>query len=252
MLALTQTPPLRMNLGVRTYVGRTEIDFARVLDQHAAYCRLLAAGGAAVRVLEVNAHFPDGVFIEDTAVVLDEVAILASMGTSERRGEPRGVELALRDYREVVRIELPAILEGGDVLRIGKTLVAGISSRTSAAGIAELSAIAGRHDYTVKSVRVRSCLHLKTACTALPDGRLLVNPAWLDMAALRSFESIPVPAEEPWGANILLLGQVVVLAAAHQRTTELIQQLGFETRGVDISEFAKAEGGVTCLSLLLK
>jgi dimethylargininase len=252
MLALTQTPPLRMNLGVRTYVGRTEINFSRVLDQHAGYCRCLAGLGAEVRVLEVNAHFPDGVFIEDTAVVLDEVAILASMGTAERRGEPAGVELALRQYRDVVRIELPATLEGGDVLLLGKTLLAGISSRTNASGIAELATIAGRHGYSVNSVRVRNCLHLKTACTALPDGRLLVNPAWLDMPALQSFETVSVPAEEPWGANVLLLSSIVVLPAAHCRTAELVQQLGFETRSIDISEFAKAEGGVTCLSLLLQ
>lgn len=251
MLALTQTPSLRMDLGVRTYVGRTGLDFARALSQHADYCRALVGCGAAVRVLEVNAHFPDGVFVEDTAVVLDEVAILAAMGTHSRRAEPAGVEQVLGEYRELARIELPATLEGGDVLRIGKRLLVGLSSRTNAAGIAALTAIVNRHGYVVQAVPVKECLHLKTACTALPDGRLLVNPAWIDVAAIGGLDTIAVPALEPWAANLLLVGNTVVLAAAHERTAEQICKLGFETRSVDISEFAKAEGGVTCLSLLL-
>ncbi len=251
MLALTHTPSLRMDLGVRTYVGRQPLDFSRALDQHAAYCRALAACGAEIRVLEVNSRFPDGVFIEDTAVVLDEIAILASMGTPERCAEPAGIEQALREHRQIARIAPPATLEGGDVLQLGKTLLAGLSRRTNRAGIDSLAQIAGPLGYRVQAVPVRGCLHLKTACSAVPDGRLLVHPAWLDVAVLRAFPLIPIPPQEPWGANVLLLDRVVVLAAAHVRTAELLAKLGFETRPVEISEFAKAEGGVTCLSLLL-
>ena len=197
MLALAQAPSLRMDLGVRTYVGRTAIEFTRVLDQHPGYCRALAECGAQVCVLEVNAHFPDGVFIEDTAVVLDELAILASMGTASRRAEPGGIEQTLRAYRDVVRLELPATLEGGDVLRIGRRLLVGLSSRTNAAGIEALTAIVNRYGYVVQTVPVRQCLHLKTACTALPDGRLLVNPAWVDATALAGLELLSIPTTEP-------------------------------------------------------
>src|SRR5262245_38368097 len=143
MLALTQTPSLRMGRCVRTYVGRTALDFSRVLEQHAGYCRALAACGAAVRVLEVNAHFPDGVFLEDTAVVLDELAILASMGTASRRGEPAGIEQILSEHRGILRIHPPGQLEGGDVLQIGRRLLVGLSSRTNAAGIEAVAAPAG-------------------------------------------------------------------------------------------------------------
>ena len=251
MLALAQAPSLRMDLGVRTYVGRTALEFSRVLDQHAGYCRALADCGAQVRVLEVNAHFPDGVFIEDTAVVLDEIAVLASMGTASRRAEPPGVEQALQEYRDVVRLDAPANLEGGDVLRIGRRLLVGLSSRTNAAGIEALTAIVNRHDYVVQTVPVRQCLHLKTACTALPDGRLLVNPAWIDVSALAGLELLSIPQAEPWAANVLLANQAVLLAADHVQTIELIDKLGFDVHPVQISEFAKAEGGVTCLSLLL-
>jgi dimethylargininase len=251
MLALTQTPSLRMDLGVRTYVGREQLDFSRVLDQHAGYCRALAAAGAGVRVLEVNSRFPDGVFLEDTAVILDKLAIVASMGTPARTEETLGVEQVLREYRDVVRLAPPAKLEGGDVLQVGKTLLVGLSQRTNSAGSEALSQVAKPLGYNVIAVPVRGCLHLKTACTALTDGRLLVHPSWLDVSPLRGFPLIPIPPQEPWAANVLLVGQTVVLAATHVRTAELIAKLGFQTRPVEISEFAKAEGGVTCLSLLI-
>jgi dimethylargininase len=251
MLALAQTPSLRMDYGVRTYVAREAIDFTQVLAQHAGYCRTLANCGAAVRVLEINSHFADGVFIEDTAVVLDEVAILASMGTASRRGEPAGIEQVLREYREVVRIEPPAMLEGGDVLRVGKTLLVGLSTRTNAAGVSALADVARRYDYKIHSVAVRGCLHLKTGCTALPGGRLLVNPAWIELSGLRGYELIFVPDDEPAAGNVILLDAAVILAAAHQRTAGMIAKLGVTAHPVDISEFAKAEGGVTCLSILI-
>ena len=145
MLALAQTPSLRMDYGVRTYVAREAIDFSRVLAQHAAYCRTLANCGAAVRVLEINSHFADGVFIEDTAVVLDEIAILASMGTASRRGEPPGIEQVLREYREVARIELPRhARRRRRAPRRTRRCWSASPTRTNAAGVAALAEIAGR------------------------------------------------------------------------------------------------------------
>lgn len=251
MLALTHVPSPRMELGQRTYVGRAPIDHVLAAREHRDYCRLLRECGADVRILDVNRELPDCVFIEDTAVVLDEVAVLASMGTESRRAEPAGVEPELRKHREVRRVEQPAMLEGGDVLRVGRTLLVGLSSRTNRAGVAALGEIARPFGYGVVAVPVRGCLHLKTACTALDDRRLLVNPAWLDLHALQGFDLLRVPEEEPWGANVARIGDRVGLSADHVRTAETIRALGFEVRTIDLSEFAKAEGGVTCLSLLL-
>src|SRR5206468_133676 len=152
-----------------------------------------------------NSHLPDCAFIEDTAMVLDEIAVLASFGVESRRGEPAAVAPLLSEYREVVRVEPPATIEGGDVLRVGKTLFVGQSRRTNAAGAAALTAITAPFGYRVTTIRVSSCLHLKTACTALPDGRLLVNPAWINADALRDYELVPVPKDEPWSANVALL-----------------------------------------------
>ena len=251
MLALTHAPSPNLEQCQRTYVAPAPIAYGLAVRQHEAYCQMLRRSGADVRTLVVNPGLPDSVFIEDTAVVLDEVAVLASMGAPSRRAEPAGIEPELRKYREVERIEPPATVEGGDVLRVGRTLLAGLSSRTNAAGMGALRAIVRRFGYEVRPVPVRRCLHLKSACAALPDGRLLVNPAWLEVRALRGFALVRVPDPEPDAANALLVGARVCLAAAHPRTADLVRGLGFDVQTIDLSEFAKAEGCVTCLSLLL-
>jgi dimethylargininase len=251
MLALTHVPSSQMEKGVRTYVERAPIDPARAVRQHAEYCRVLRQCGADVRILDVNRAMPDCVFIEDTAIVLDEVAVLGSMGTPSRRAEPAGIEPELRKYRDVERVQTPATIEGGDVLRVGRTLLVGLSSRTNRAGVSALEAVVRRFGYKVMPVRVRQCLHLKTACTALDERRLLVNPAWLDVQALDGFDLLHIPEEEPWSANVARVGARLCIAADHMRTAEMIRQLGFDVQTVDLSEFARAEGGVTCLSLLL-
>ncbi|MGE5191717.1 MAG: dimethylarginine dimethylaminohydrolase family protein [Deltaproteobacteria bacterium] len=251
MLALTHLPSPRIADCLVTYVERSAIDIDRALRQHAAYCDALRDYGAEVRTLNVNRNLPDSTFIEDTAVVLDDVALIARPGAAARRAETEGIETELRKYRPVERIAAPATLEGGDVLRVGGVLLVGLSSRTSPAGAAALDAVVRRFGYTVRTVPIHGCLHLKTACTALPDRRLLINRTWLDVEALRGFELIEVPAAEPFGANIACLGERVLAGAEHAQTADLIRGMGFELRTVELDEFAKAEGGVTCLSLLL-
>jgi dimethylargininase len=251
MIALTHTPSPNLEQCQRTYVAPAPIAYEFAVRQHEDYCRMLRRLGVDVHTLVFNRGLPDSVFIEDTAVVLDEVAVLASMGAPSRRAEPAGIEPELCKYREVERIEPPATVEGGDVLRVGRTLLAGLSSRTNAAGMEALRAIVGRFGYEVRPVPVRQCLHLKSACSALPDGRLLVNPAWLEVRALRGFAMVQVPDAEPDAANTLPVGMRVCLPAAHPQTADLVRGLGFDVQTIDLSEFAKAEGCVTCLSLLL-
>ncbi len=250
MLALTHAPSPRMDLGLRTHLERVPIAPELAVRQHGEYCRMLRELGVDVVTLDVNRDLPDSVFIEDSAVVLDEIAVLGTMGNAARRAELAGIEAELRKHRTVHRLELPATLEGGDVLRVSRTLFVGVSSRTNPEGVRALDAIVRRYDYTVVPVGVRGCLHLKTACTALPDQCLLVNPAWLDTSALRGFETLAVPDEEPWAANTLSINGVVCMAAEHVQTAELIRTRSFDTKTVSLSEFLKAEGGLTCLSLL--
>ena len=251
MLALTHVPSPNLERCLRTFVAPAPLDYSRAVGQHEAYCRMLRKCGAGVRKLAVNSDLPDCVFIEDTAIVLDELAVLASMAAPSRYAEPAGIEPELRKYREVEHVELPATIEGGDVLRVGRKLLVGLSSRTNREGLKALEVTVRRFGYEVRPVPVRQCLHLKSACTALPDERLLVNPDWLDVAILKDFELVRVPDTESDAANVALVGASVCLPAAHPRTAELISQLGFKVQTVDVSEFAKAEGCVTCLSILL-
>jgi dimethylargininase len=252
IVAITHAPSPRMNDAVRTFIDVHEIDLDLAALQHEAYRRTLERAGARVVLLDTNLAHADAVFVEDTAVVLDEVAIVTSMGAPSRRDEPGGIEPELRRYRaEIARIEAPATLEGGDVLRVGRTLFVGATARTNRAGFESLTRIAGRFGYDVRSVAIGGCLHLKTACTALPDGTMLVSPRWLDERDLAGFEVLHVAVGEPDAANVVLIGERVVMAAAHPRTVDLVRGRGFEVDAVDLSELAKAEGCATCLSILV-
>jgi dimethylargininase len=250
LIALTHVPSPCLADGERTHVGRVPIDYGLALRQHAAYRDMLRRRGAEVIALDSYSDQPDCVFVEDTAVVLDEIAVLALMGAASRRDETAGIEPVLRKYRELHRIEPPATLEGGDVLLVGKTLLVGLSSRTNLQGVRALESIGRHHGYKVVPIQLKDCLHLKSACTALPDRSLLVNPAWLDIEALQDFEMLLIPSREPWAADILTIGRTVCVLAPHIETAELIRKRGFAVETVDLSEFAKAEGGITCLSIL--
>ena len=251
-VAITHLPSPRLENGERTYVDASPISYERAVTQHEEYRRVLGACGADVQVLDANLDLPDCVFVEDTALVLDEAAIITSMGVESRRGEPPAIEAALRPHRPIERITLPATLEGGDVTRVGRTLLVGRSCRTNVEGIEALRTIGARFGYETLSVRLRNCLHLKTACTALPDGRLLVNRSWLTVDDLRGLRTVDVPDDEPWAADVLAIGNTVCMGAAFPHTAELVTDLGFGVRRIDLSEFAKAEGGVTCLSLVFE
>jgi dimethylargininase len=251
MLALVRPPSSGLETGERTFVGLAPIDLERALEQHAAYAAALELCGCRVLALPPCSELPDATFVEDVAVVLDEVAIFCSPGARSRQGEVAAIEPTLRELRTLTRIEPPATLDGGDVLRVGRELWVGQSSRTNPAGIAALAEIAGKLGYNITAVPVRGALHLKTACTSLPDGRFLVNPEWIDLAPLATMRRIEIPRSEPFAANVLPVGGRVLCAAEHPETAALLTAEGYDVVPVHISEFAKAEGGVTCLSILL-
>lgn len=234
----------------RTFVGDETIDLALARRQHAAYEDALRSCGAAVTTLDTNLAHPDCVFVEDTAIVLDEVAVMMSMGAASRRGEPAGIEPTLRAYRPIARVSLPATIDGGDVVRAGRSIHVGLSARTNAGGVDALRDAVRAYGYSVTGVPVTGCLHLKSACSALPDGRYLVNADWIDVAPLPAASLLHVPASEPWAGDVLVIGDRIIASDAFPRTIELLRGEGFFVIPVSVSEFAKAEGGVTCLSLV--
>jgi dimethylargininase len=235
-----------------TYLEREPIDLDRAEHQHAAYVRLLRDLGLEVVEIPADPAFPDCCFVEDVAVVLDEVAIMTRPGAASRRGEVPPVEDALSRYRQVVRIQAPATLEGGDVLAVGRTLFVGSSPRTNVAGIEQLRALAEPLGYRVVAVPVLGCLHLKSAVTALDDGHVLANGRWIDPGPLGELEIVPVDPREPGAANVLRARGTIVVHAGFPRTLDLLPKRGYTVQSLDVSEFLKAEAALTCKSLLFR
>ena len=251
-IALTRDISPHIERCVLTHVARVPIDVGRALAQHRAYEEALRAIGCEVRRLPHEPDLPDAVFVEDTAVIFEDLAVVTRPGAASRRGEVASVAETLGSYRRLRTIEAPATLDGGDVLVVGKAVFVGLSTRTNEEGARQLQAAVAPHGYSVRSLTVRSCLHLKTAVTRVAPAGLLLNPAWVDARAFSAFERIEVHPEEPWAANALAVGESVLYAAAFPRTRERLIARGLDVRNVDLSELAKAEGGVTCCSLVLE
>jgi len=232
-----------------TFRDRVPIDVARARQQHAAYCALLGELGVAVESVDVSPAHADAVFVEDTAVVLDEVAVAAAMGAPTRRAEVAAMLPVLQRWRLVLALRA-GTLEGGDVLALDRDLFVGRSRRTDDRGIAAFCELVAPFGYRVHAVAVAGCLHLKTAVTAIGPGRLLADPRQVDARAFAGHDVVAVAADEPGAANALLVGATVCLPASCPRTAAQLAARGFAVRTVDIGEFEKAEAGLTCLSLL--
>jgi dimethylargininase len=250
LIALTRPVSPSINACELTFHDQQPIDVARATEQHRAYEDCLRSLGAEVVRLPLEPDLPDAVFVEDAAIVVDEVAIIPLMGAASRRPETISLATALQAYRPLRYLEPPATLDGGDVLRVGRRLFVGLSSRTNQAGIAQLGAHLADFGYEVQEVEVTGCLHLKSACTYIGNNTLLINRAWVDAAAFAGFDFIDVPANEPGAANALLIGETVVMPSAFPQTIALLEGRGFTVRAVDVSEFQKAEGGVTCKNII--
>jgi dimethylargininase len=233
------------------YLKRVPIDVALAEAQHRDYEAALERLGVRVVSLPTEPDLPDCVFVEDPAVVLDEIAIVTCMGTESRRSESESLAAALAQFRSLVRMSEPATLEGGDVMRIGKTLYVGLSRRTNAAGVRQLAAIVEPYGYCVVPVQVTGCLHLKSACCAVSDDTALANRALFDASAFHC-KMIDVPAEEPGAADVLRIGNTVLIPGSFPRTARLLEQSGFTVQPLDVSELQKAEAGVTCMSLVFE
>jgi dimethylargininase len=235
-----------------TFVERQPIDLLKACEQHRAYEQLLERIGARVHSLPAEPDLPDSMFVEDPAIVLDELAVIFPLGTESRRPEAASLAKALIPFRKLAYITAPGIIEGGDVLRIGRTLYVGLTKRTNPEGIRQLAAIVGPHNYKVIAVPVSGCLHLKSAVTYLGRNYLLANIAWFDSTFFDRYEWVDVAPEEPHAANALALGDTIIFPASFPQTRARIESSGFHVTPLDISELQKAESGLTCSSLLFE
>ncbi|HEV1993356.1 MAG TPA: arginine deiminase family protein [Candidatus Acidoferrum sp.] len=235
-----------------SFIDRQPIDLARAQEQHHAYEKLLEKLGARIISLPAEPDLSDSMFVEDPAIVLDELAVILPLGTETRRREAPSLAQALAKFRKLETISLPGTLEGGDVLRIGRKLFVGLTKRSNAEGIRQLAAILAPHNYEVIAVPVTGCLHLKSAVTHLGRNVLLANRQWFDITPLAGYEWIDVDPAEPHAANALALAGSVIFPASFPRTRARIEARGFHVSPLDISELQKAESGLTCSSLLFE
>lgn len=234
-----------------THLARSPIDLAVARLQHRRYADALASLGCRLVELGAEPDLPDSVFVEDTAVVLDEIAVLTRPGADSRRAEVDSIAAALERWRPCIRIEAPGTLDGGDVLRVGRSIFVGQSGRSNADGIRQLTVAAVPHGYEVVPVPVQGCLHLKSAVSLVGPDTLLINRDWVDRGHWPGLRCIEVHPEEPHAANALWIGDSVMHASSGPRTHDRLAAAGLRVLQVDVSEMEKAEGAVTCCSVIV-
>ena len=235
-----------------THFDRQPIDIALAEKQHTEYEDALKRLGCQIIKAPAAPDFPDCVFVEDCAIVLDELAIITNPGAISRKGEVAGLVEVLGPHRSLEFIMHPGVLDGGDVLVIGKQIWVGISSRTNQAAIDQLKGFVESFGYEVIAVDVKGCLHLKSAVTQIGKNAVLLNPDWIDASIYQSFKIIETHLEEPGAANALLVGDTVIFPADFPLTALRLAEMGVDLLLVDNSEVIKAEGGVTCCSVIFK
>lgn len=235
-----------------SFIDRKPIDLATAQAQHHAYEKVLEKLGARVISLPAEPELPDSMFVEDPAIVLDELAVILPLGTETRRRESAPLAQALSKFRKLEYVSLPGTLEGGDVLHIGRKLFVGLTTRSNAEGLRQLAVILAPHNYEVIAVPITGCLHLKSAVTYLGRNTLLANRAWFETVPFSGYDWIEVDPAEPHAANALTLGGTVIFPASFPRTRSRIEARGFHLTPLDISELQKAESGLTCSSLLFQ
>jgi dimethylargininase len=250
LTAITRAVSSSINDCELSFHARRPIDVAKAIAQHKAYEDCLADLGVQIVSLPAEPELPDAVFVEDPAVVVDEVAVISIMGALSRQPEAHTLADALSRYRPLKFLVEPATLDGGDVMRIGRIVFVGLSQRTNGEALSQLSELLTPYDYQVQPVEVRGCLHLKSACSYIGNDTILINRSLIDPEPFRGFELIDVPDDEPAAANALLVNNVVIIPSSFPKTRALLEQRGVEVRTIDLSELQKAEAGVTCTSLI--
>jgi dimethylargininase len=250
LVALVRPPAPSLPQGERSYIGREPIDFTLAQIQYRRYVQAVHDAGAEIVEVPAAPDLPDSVFIEDTALVLDPLAVIARSGAESRRAEAPAVAAVLERYRQVEYTPAPATFDAGDILTIGKTVYVGRSARTNAAAIEFLTRLLRRHDHEVVPVSFRGCLHLKSAVNYLGNDAIVLNPDWIAREVFAEFAQVEVDPGEPMGASALTVGGQLLLSSSYPRTVKRIEARGFKPRVLDLSEFHLAEGGLTCLSII--
>jgi dimethylargininase len=249
-IAITRRVSPAINQCELTYLAHEPINYERACAQHQQYEDALRSLGMNVITLDAEADLPDSVFVEDVALVLDECAVMLNPGASSRRPEVASVEKTLAPYREIFRIQPPGTVDGGDILHVDRTIYVGLSSRSTEDAIEQIKAVLEPRGYQVRGVNVAGCLHLKSAVTHVSEDTLLINPEWVSKEAFPGMRFIEVDPSEPYAANAVLVDDAIIYPSSFPKTQAKLQAAGIRIVIVDASELAKAEGAVTCCSLI--
>lgn len=246
--AIVRKPGINYSEGITTS-GLGKPDIILALKQHEAYCRSLEKCGLFVEKLEPAFSFPDAVFVEDTAIVTENIAVIARPGDPRRRGEENTIEKALKKYRTVVRIKEPGTVDGGDICQTEDHFFIGISGRTNHEGARQLKSILSQYGYSASLIEVHHTLHLKSGFNDLGNNRLLIHEQFLDNPAIKNFGNIIVPEKEAYAANVVRINDHLLVPDGFPETLSILKQLDIPLIVLDMSEFRKMDGGLSCLSL---
>lgn len=251
-LAITRQVSPAINRCELTHIARETIDYERACAQHKQYEDALRSLGMNVISLEAEPTLPDSVFVEDVALVLDDCAVMLNPGVSSRRPEVASVEGALAPYRDIFRVQPTGTVDGGDILRVEKTIYVGLSGRSTENAIGQIRTILEPRSYQVRAVNVTGCLHLKSAVTQVSEDTLLINPQWVSKDDFPGMQFIEVDPSETYAANAILVGGTIIYPSSFPKTQARLEEAGIPILMVDADELAKAEGAVTCCSLIFE
>lgn len=252
VVAITREISSKFNECEITHIDRVPINLDVARKQHQFYIQALAEVGCQVIELPEEKDLPDSVFVEDTAFILPEVAVITRPGADSRKPETESIAQALSPYRPLIHVTAPATVDGGDILVLGKNIYIGMSTRSTPEAAMQLQRLLDNYGYQVIAVKLSDCLHLKTAVTRVDDRTLLINKQWVNPAHFRTYELIEVDSSEPFAANCLPIKDFIIYPNTFPRTQKKLEQRGFKVKNVQLDELAKAEGAVTCCSLIIE
>lgn len=250
-LAITREISPRFNECELTHIERIPIDLNIARTQHRGYVDTLKQLGCTVLELPAEVDLPDSVFVEDTAFILPHTAVITRPGADSRKPETESIAQALSPYIKLVYIREPATVDGGDVLVIGKNIFVGLSTRSNNEAIRQLRELFGNDGYAITGIPLHDCLHLKSAVTRVDDNTLLINKDWVDVSCFEDYQLIEIDPSEPQAANCLPIGGSIIYSASFPKTRAKLETRGYTVFSVEVDELAKAEGAVTCCSLVL-
>lgn len=250
--AITRQVSSSINQCELTHLARSSINLLLVRQQHYAYETALETAGCELIRLPEEPNLPDSVFVEDTALVLDEIAVVTRPGAASRRPETSSIAAALAPYRKLIEINAPATADGGDILRLGKSIYVGLSSRSNRQAVEQLTAALHMYGYQVQPIQVRDCLHLKSAVTQIAEDTLLVNPLWIDPSLFGNWNIVEIDPAEQYAANAVWIDDTLIYPDCYPATQRKLEAQGMKVYTVNVSELIKAEGAVTCCSLIFR